>query len=192
MTPPGVGDAERTLDRGARPGFLIAIFSLVGVLFALVGCGPTGASLTSSGDSSQLELAERLESEGQLEEAAKAYDAHMLYRLSLDRRPEWENPYFYLLKIGDLRLRQDRVREALASYRKAASKGVEKELISDRFRAAVEHLEEKGRFGEAETLALEHRTLDPLLFDSLLDRIAKTSVALEENGQLEDQSERRD
>ena len=61
---------------------------------------------------------EHLEAE-RFQEAIKEYEAHMNDRLTLTNRPDWENPYFYLLAIGDAHCKEGDPNAALKSYQKA-------------------------------------------------------------------------
>lgn len=159
----------------ARAGLACAALLLgacsPGLLARSVGLGPT----------SYLEKAEALSSEGRYDEAVEAYRSHIDYRLSLDHRPDWENPYLYLLLIGDIRLRQEKLEEALRSYEEAEAKKVDLPLVSDRYRYAASWLEKRGKLQEALDVLTKYRERDPLLMDSMRDRIAKEIVRREED-----------
>jgi predicted Zn-dependent protease len=94
-------------------------------------------------------------------------------RLAESKRPEWENPYFYLLRIGDLQLRMDQPVAALESYQQAEAQKVESSLISDRYRATANWYIEQGRLQEAFDLLQKYRERDSLLFDAMLDRVGR-------------------
>jgi hypothetical protein len=120
-----------------------------------------------------LEEAEQLSREGRYDEAISGYRRHMEERLALENRPEWENPYFYLLLIGDIELGRNDVAASLRSYEEAERHGVHQTLISDRYRSVARYHEERGELEAARKVLETYRTRDPLLFESMLDRIAR-------------------
>jgi tetratricopeptide (TPR) repeat protein len=146
--------------------FLFSIFS---------GCGPH-----RRGDFGHLERADELGRSGKYAEAIQEYRAHMEFRLSVKNRPEWENPYFYLLLIGDIQLGGGDVAAAEKSYLEARDKEVDPYLISDRMRGIARWHEERGDLKAALQVLERYRELDPLLYDSMLDRIARTLTAKED------------
>lgn len=111
--------------------------------------------------------------------AVEDYTAHINSRLEV-KRPDWENPYFYYLIIGDLELKQSNVDKALQSYDYAAAKGVDIGLVSDRYRLVANWLAARGEHTQAIDLLNKHRHLDELLFDIMRDRLAREMIALEE------------
>lgn len=117
------------------------------------------------------------------DEAIALYRAHMEERLSVPDRPQWENPYFYLLLIGDVQLGRGQVDAALATYQEAEREHVDAPLISDRYRAVGRWYEEHGELQQALDVLSEYRDRDPLLFDVMLDRIAKELTAREDGPQ---------
>ena len=94
-------------------------------------------------------------------------------------RPAWENPYFYLLSIGDLQLRMGQPNEALASFKGAEEHHVEESLVSDRYRSVAIWYEEHGQLDKALEVLTKYRERDSLLFDSMLDRVARKMTAQE-------------
>ena len=144
--------------------FLIILF----LLCLSNGCGvrpPAGTEFVRN--------AEEFTRKADYDSAIRAYRRHISSRLSDSDRPEWENPWFYLLLIGDLQLRQSHPDEALTTYLQAASRGIHESLISDRVRMVASWHEAKGQIGEAMAILSAHKALDPLLFDASLDRLAK-------------------
>jgi hypothetical protein len=127
-----------------------------------------------------LERAEGLLSKGQFGEAISIYQNHINYRLNLDQRASWENPYFYLLLIGDIELNRRSPDAAYVNYKQALSHGVDKNLISDRIRSLSHWYEEQGNIEKSIELLKLHRELDPLLFDAILDRLARKLTEKEE------------
>jgi predicted Zn-dependent protease len=105
---------------------------------------------------------------------------HIAERGRVANRPEWENPSFYLVLIGDLELGRDRVDQALENYVEADAAKVDEALVSDRIRSVAKWYEDRQRFGEAFALLQKYRLRDPLLFDPTLDRLGKKITELEE------------
>jgi hypothetical protein len=117
--------------------------------------------------------AEQLVEEGRYDQAIESYRSHIERRLAASDRPEWENPYFYLLRVTDIELMNSRPNEALKACSEAAANGVERGLISDRYRAiAAWHIDHK-ELQRAFDILKTHRELDPLLFDAMLDRVGR-------------------
>ena len=126
-----------------------------------------------STESAQLHTAEELTTEGKPDEAIAAYRKHISERLETVDRPEWENPYFYLLNIGDIELSRGNVDAALAAYEEAEREKVELPLVADRYRAVAMWYEEHGQLQKALDVLTKYREKDPLIFDSMLDRVAR-------------------
>jgi tetratricopeptide (TPR) repeat protein len=124
--------------------------------------------------------AEELARNSQYKEAIELYQHHIQKRLAVKDRPDWENPYLYLLTIGDLELRQDNPTAALTQYEEAEKMAVNKELISDRYRSVAEYYENKNQLEAAVELLQKYRERDPLLFDGMLDRLSKRIVKEED------------
>lgn len=120
-----------------------------------------------------LNRADELTSDGRFDEAIAAYQEHIQDRLEDGDRPEWENPYFYLLNIGDIELNRDNPEKALARYEEAEQKGVALSLVADRYRAVATWHEERHELQKALAVLNRYRSKDPLIFDSMLDRIAR-------------------
>ena len=144
--------------------FLSAIL----VIFLFPGCL---SSLNGAHDF--LRQAEEAARRQDWEQAMVNYRLHIDYRLSLKERPEWENPWFYLLMIGDIELGRDKPGEAVQNYEQAFERGVEKNLVSDRLRLAATWYEQHDRIPEALTLLTRHRDKDEILFDIMLDRLSR-------------------
>lgn len=126
-----------------------------------------------SSESAQLHAAEDLTTEGKPDEAIAAYRKHISERLENVDRPEWENPYFYLLNVGDIELSRGNVDGALAAYEEAERAKVELPLVADRYRAVAVWYEEHGQLQKALDVLTKYREKDPLIFDSMLDRVAR-------------------
>ena len=128
------------------------------------------------------QIAEELTRQGKYSEAIELYNQHIQERLEVKDRPEWENPYFYLILIGDIQLGTGDVDLALQTFIEADKKGVDRYLISDRIRSIAKAYEEKNQLDKGISLLLEQRSRDPLLFDTMLDRLNKAKT-LQEQGQ---------
>ena len=127
-----------------------------------------------------LHQAEELTQQKKYSEAIQAYELHIAERLNDKDRYDWENPYFYLLRVGDILLTNDQPSEALEVYLRAESQAVETTLISDRLRALARWYEAQNRLEDAFNILTKHRDRDPLLFDSMLDRIGRALTEKED------------
>ncbi len=151
--------------------FVICFVVTISVV-ALGGC--------SHGSYRLLEQAETSTRNGDTGAAIAAYEKHIAWRLSLTDRPEWENPSFYQLLIGDLFLNDGRWQEAMARYELAHTAGIDSRLVGDRIRSVGLWLESKGELQQADQVLRTYRALDELLFDMALDRVARALVTHEE------------
>ncbi len=140
-----------------------------------------GSKFFRFGGTNYLEQAETLSREKDYDNAIIAYQKHIESRLNVKNRPDWENPYFYYLLIGDIELGQDQPEKALSNYLIGEEKGVHETLISDRIRSLSTWYIEHGRPEEAFNLLNKYRLRDPLLFDSMLDRVSKELVKKEDS-----------
>ena len=159
-------------QRNTWSGWLpIALLSLV----LLPGCRLLGTS-----GSSHLKSAEELSRQKQFDGAILEYRRHMEERLKIRERPEWENPYFYLILIGDIQLGQNDPVAARKSYDDAETAGVDVALVSDRYRSLAAWYEKQNKLKESVEILKARRDKDPLIFDSILDRVLKALTAQEE------------
>lgn len=157
-----------------RPRLSLLFFLLCAV--SISACrvfAPRSASET-------LSKAEEALRQNQYDRAIALYQQHMQRRLKQEDRAEWENPYFYELMIGDIELKADKPDQALKSYQRAQEKQIDLALISDRYRYLASWYESKGQRKLALEILSRYRSLDPLLFDAMADRIAKDLVHAEE------------
>lgn len=136
-----------------------------------------------------LREAEIAREEGKLEEAIHYYRTHIAERLKDLTRPEWENPHFYLLFIGDMQLEQGNVDDAIKSYEQASKNNVEPNLVSDRFRYLANWHVTRGNPEQALEVLKKYRDYDPLLFDIAADRIARELVATQDARQTSEFAE---
>jgi tetratricopeptide (TPR) repeat protein len=127
----------------------------------------------SMGDSARLREADELATQEKWDEAIEAYQEHIQERLEVSDRPDWENPYFYLLTIGDVELKRGEPTKALQRYEEAEKQGVASSLVSDRYRAVAAWYEEHGNLDEAIKVLTTYRERDSLIFDAMLDRLAR-------------------
>jgi tetratricopeptide (TPR) repeat protein len=150
------------------PSFLVVSIAL-GFISGCFSSGPT-----------ELLDAEELHTEGKHDEAIAMYREHITNRLEVTDRPEWENPYFYLLNVGDIELNRGNVDKALAAYEEAEREKVELPLVADRYRAVASWYEEHGELERALEILTKYRDKDPLIFDSMLDRVARELTKAEQ------------
>jgi hypothetical protein len=149
------------------------------LVMTLPACGIFGW-IGSSGEYGYLQQAEELSRQARYSEAIDAYRKHMNYRLSLTKRPEWENPYFYLILIGDIQLGQLDTSAALQSFEEAERRGVDRYLLADRYRSVATNLESQGKLDEALAVLGKYRERDVIMFDHMADRIARAIIEREE------------
>jgi len=138
------------------------------------------ACVESYSGAERVRRADELTREGQYDAAISMYREHMDERLLVSNRPDWENPFFYLLLIGDVQLGRGNPHDALSAYEEAESKKVDPSLISDRYRAVGRWYEEHDQLPQALEVLERYRDRDPLLFDAMLDRVAKKLTAQED------------
>lgn len=148
---------------------LICIVSIL-----LVGCFWREAGKTLR------QKADAYSQEKKYEEAISAYREHIAQRAAVVDRPEWENPYIYLLDIGDIYLEMGDVERALATYESAATHDVKAGYVNDRLRYIATWYEEQGNLDKAIEHLQTYRERDELLFDLMLNRLARKLVAREE------------
>lgn len=166
----GLGMKE-LISRGTRQ-----LFSALLLVVLIPGCFSSW-----NGAHDYLRQAEESARRQDWDQALINYRQHIDYRLSLKERPEWENPWFYLLMIGDIELGRDKPAEAVQNYEKAFERGVEKNLVSDRLRLAATWYEQHDRLPEALTLLTRHRDKDEILFDIMLDRLSRELTRREDS-----------
>jgi tetratricopeptide (TPR) repeat protein len=147
---------------------------IIGSLAVCVSSGCFSSSPTELLD------AEQLTTDGKHDEAIAAYREHIANRLEVTDRPDWENPHFYLLNVGDIELSRGNVDTALATYEEAAREKVEPPLVADRYRAVASWYEEHGQLEKALEILTKYRDKDPLIFDSMLDRVARELTKTEQ------------
>lgn len=150
------------------------------LFFLAAGCRAFFWGQNGSHVSSKLSQAEELSRQGKYEQAIQAYQQHMQERLNYSGRPAWENPYFYWILIGDIQLGQGHVEEAIKSYQEADAQKVDAYLVSDRFRSVALWYEKQNQLAQALDFLSKYRSRDPILMDSMLDRLSKQLVQQEE------------
>lgn len=142
-------------------------------------CIPLSSCFWETYSLNHLHNAEHLAEEHQYDEAIKEYRLHIETLENLDSRESWENPSFYRLKIGDLLLEKGEADAALAEILLADKEGIDKDSVSYRLRSVARWHEERGEFTTAISLLNQFRDRDPLLFNALLDEIARKQAALQ-------------
>lgn len=129
---------------------------------------------------SHARLAAQYRGEKRYEEAIREYQEHIASRLGDSRREPEENPYFYLILVGDIYLEQANTARALESYLEAKSKDVEPQLIVDRIRRVGRAFHDAKKYREAIELLKKYRALDEFGFDLDIDENLKEIVKLED------------
>jgi len=129
---------------------------------------------------SHARLAAQYRSEKKYAEAIGEYQQHITARLEDSRREPEENPYFYLILIGDVYLEQTKLQPALESYIEAKEREVETPLVVDRIRRVARALRDNGQHREAVTLLKKYRALDEFVFDLDIDETLKAIVTFED------------
>ena len=150
------------------------------LLLAVILLASLGCHGFTPGASSR-EQADRLARDGKYDEAIDLYRKHLETRLAAPNRPDWDNPYIYLLDIGDMHLKKGEPENAIKYYELAEQHKVEAEYVTDHLRGVALWYEERGLRLEALQYLKKYRRRDPLMFDLMLDRIAHDIVAAEEN-----------
>lgn len=117
--------------------------------------------------------ADSLKEQDRFDEAVTAYWKHIHYRLAIKDRPTWENPYIYLLDIGDIYLKQGQVDRALEHYKLADKYDVDRGYVNDRYLSIARWYEEHGELHKALAHLQIYSERDPIIFDLMMDRIAK-------------------
>jgi tetratricopeptide (TPR) repeat protein len=120
------------------------------------------------------EVAEERLKTGDFSGARKILELHMADRLSIANRPDWENPYFYLLRIGDIELEQNNIAAAEKLYLEAEDKGVTPQLVTDRLMNVARIYEDSGELEKAIEFLKKYRNRDSLLMNSMLDRLVRS------------------
>ena len=143
--------------------------------------GTTSCSLFSTRNELSLaRRAEQAQEAGNCEKAINLYNKHIEDRITQENKAEKENPWFYLIKIGDCQFEQNKETEALNTYLEAKSKKVYPDLIADRIMKVVDMRVKQKRYDDAINLLKDHREIDELKFDSRIDEIHKEIVVNEE------------
>jgi tetratricopeptide (TPR) repeat protein len=152
------------------------------LLFGLVLTQLSSCFWFSFGDRpSHARAAAQLRSEKKYDQAISEYEQHISARLSDSRREPEENPYFYLILIGDIYLEQGKIDAALDKFIEAKEKEVEIPLVVDRIRRVGKTLHDQGKFREAVDLLQKYRGLDEFVFDLDIDENLK-AIVKEEDG----------
>ena len=158
--------------------------SVVLCTLAFSGCRVFFYSTSADGSTAaaeHLRAAEDFADKSNYEQAIIEYQAHIDQRLKVEGRPEWENPWFYLILISDLELRRGDVNAAIAALDRANEMKVDTSLVADRYRAIARWYEERGELDKSFDVLQKYREIDPLLFDAILDRLGRKIVAAEES-----------
>lgn len=122
------------------------------------------------------QLAQEAQSSGETELAISLYKEHIQQRLTAKDRPEWENPWFYYLVIGDIFLKNGDIDKAVIYYIEAEKKGVKTEYVTDHIIRIALHYEEKEQYSEALKHLQNYKDRDPDFFNLIMDRIARKAA----------------
>ncbi|MBL7661671.1 tetratricopeptide repeat protein [bacterium] len=136
--------------------------------------------LNSCAIKTDLTQARMYEQQGDYEKARAYYRTHMERRLRDKKRPAEENPYYYLITIGDLYRKEKQYERALGSYDEARANQVPAEPLIFRYRDIASDMQQEGKYDEAIDLLTIYHDLDPLLFDVDIDRVHKAMLAAED------------
>ena len=145
-------------------------FILVAFVFTFFSC--------TTNPSVHYDKAKEAKDKKEYENAIYEYWNHINKRLAIKNRPDWENPYIYLLDIGDIYVEQGDIANATKYYEMAEEKGVKQGFVNDRYRFIASWYEEKGELDKAIEQLKKYQDRDPELFNLMLDRIAKDIVKL--------------
>ena len=129
---------------------------------------------------SHARVAAQLRADKKYDEAIVEYRKHIDARLNDSRREPEENPYFYLILIGDIYLEEGKTDDALASYVEAKDKEVEVALVVDRIRRIARAMKDAGKYRDAVALLKKYRELDEFVFDLDIDENLKAIVKSED------------
>lgn len=122
-------------------------------------------------------VAEQYRADGKYIEAVAAYRRHLAQRLM--SKSDDENPYFYLLLIGDCYLELGKIPQARQSYDEALTHNIANNLVAERYRRIAKWFEANNELEKAIAELSRYRELDRLLFDLEIDRLHKKFVAKE-------------
>jgi len=136
------------------------------LVITLISCSPRETNL---------HRATKLEQQGKLSEAILMYEKHIKDR-EKEVREDWENPQFYRLIIADLRTSLNDTDGALAEVKRAYDAHVDSKLVLDRVRKIALKIAELGDTDKAVSLLDEYKSIDEVLVDSTIDRIAKEFI----------------
>ena len=114
--------------------------------------------------------------DGDLEQARKNYFRHMKKRLLDESRPNDENPFFYLVLIGDIYLKEEKLERAFYFYRVGHGKKVKTPLIAYRIRKVALAYHKNKQSEIALDILREYRELDEFAFDAEKDKIHREYI----------------
>jgi tetratricopeptide (TPR) repeat protein len=121
-----------------------------------------------------------LRSAQKYQEAISEYRTYIDLRLKEKTVSENYSPYFYYLLIGEAYLKLDQPDQARTAFLEAKEHGTSPALVADKLRQLAGWYEERKRYDEAIAVLHEFRQLDPLMFDSDLDRNHKEQISAED------------
>lgn len=144
----------------------------------VIACLSLSSCVVFSYYSSETDLmrADKLMRDKKFPDAIQAIERHVAARLKIENRPDWENPYFHYLTIGDIYLQMGEPEKAVSAYELAEKKGVETTLVGDRYRYVASWYEKQGKLREAIAFLEKYRDRDQLMMDLMLDRLAHQAL----------------
>lgn len=159
------------------------VYRVILCVSVLALCGTFLGCFQHQSGRSMREQADTLSKRQQYDEAIEAYWKHIRLREGVENKPDWENPYIYLLDIGDIYLAMSNFEKALETFELAETKGVKPGYVNDRLRYVGTLYEEQGELHKAIEHLQKYRDRDEILFDLMLNRLARQIVTQEEQHQ---------
>lgn len=127
-----------------------------------------------------LEKADQARKNGRYKLAIKHYQQHLEQRLATKWKIKNENPYFWLLTIGDVHLEAGDPIKARQIYDEALNKKVDTLLLVDRYLTLATWYRDHDNYEQALEILKHYRDLDLLLFNGTLDKFSKEILAKED------------
>lgn len=158
-------------NRHRRKGGMARLAFLNAALLASTSCSLFTKLPTA------LESADDARKSGKFEEAIILYRQHLQQRVDARWKIQNENPYFWLLTIGDVYLESENPLKAKETYDQARLHNVDRPLLVDRYLTLATWYKKHGDVLKAIAVLKEYRPLDTLLFNGELDTISKELVA---------------
>lgn len=153
-----------------KPSIKKVVIVFASILFGY-GC--------STGEFTDLFLAEQLRQSKRFDEAIKIYE-NKIANNSNNKEDQGENIYFYAVIIGDLLIEQGKITEALLRFKEAEKHKVDPLIIADRIKQSARWFENHDQLENAIKVLESNREIDELTIDIELDRISRKIVERDE------------